>query len=83
MRVPIKSLVAIGTEFIEDEHLCTVTRVTDLDFDTLDKVTGTVIIRSLGAWSTEKFLNSISGCTGLLKIAEGDYGKIKQEWLDR
>jgi hypothetical protein len=70
MRLPIKSLVCIGTEFIENNNPCVVTRVTDLHFDTLDKVNRTVKVRSLKSWENEKFMNSISACTGLLKIRE-------------
>jgi hypothetical protein len=81
MRILIKLLVGIGTAFIENEHECTVTRVTDLDFDTLDKITGNVKIRSLQAWESERFLNSISGCTGLLKMP--DESKKAREWLDK
>jgi hypothetical protein len=69
MRTPIKLLVAIGTEFVEEENLCRVTRVTDVDFDTLDTVTGIVQVRSLRAWETG-FLNNVSGLTGLLKFRE-------------
>jgi hypothetical protein len=72
LKLSIKSLVCIGTEFIENEHLCIVTRVTDIDFDTLDTVTRTVSIRNLRQWENEKFINSISACTGLLKIRGGD-----------
>jgi len=72
MRIPLKLLVTIGTSFIENNNPCKVTRVTDTTFDTLDTSTGNVKVRSLRAWETEKFLNSISGCTGLLKIRSGD-----------
>jgi hypothetical protein len=70
LRIPIKSLVHVGTAFIEDEHMCRVTRVTDMDFDTLDTVTGDVVIRSLHEWETPRFINSISGVTGLLHMRE-------------
>lgn len=79
MRLPIKLLVAIGTEFIENENLQRVTRVTDLDFDSLDTVTGQVKVRSLRAWETEKFRNKISGVTGLLKIRQ-DSKKARAEY---
>lgn len=78
MRIPIKSLVTPGVEFIENEHLCRLTRVTDLDFDTLDTKTGTVVIRSLHEWETPRFMNSISGVTGLLKIHEN--AKATKAW---
>jgi hypothetical protein len=70
MRVPLKLLIGPNTRFIENEHECKVTRVTDLDFDTLDTVTREVKVRSLRFWETTKFVNSISGVTGLLSLRE-------------
>jgi hypothetical protein len=67
MRTPLKLLVTVGTEFFEDEAPSRVTRVTDLMFDTLNTVDGTVKVRSLRAWETLNFLNRISGVTGLLR----------------
>jgi hypothetical protein len=72
MRLSLKSAVCVGTEFIEKQHPCIITRVTDIDFDTLDTIERTIKVRSLAVWEREKFVNSISGCTGLLKIRGGD-----------
>jgi hypothetical protein len=72
VRLSIKSLVTIGVRFIENGNMCKVTRVTDVDFDTLDTVSGNVTVRNLKAWESERFVNSISGVTGLLKIRGGD-----------
>lgn len=68
IKTPLKLLVTIGTTFFENEHPCVVTRVTDLDFDTLDKETRAVTVRNLRAWESERFLNSISAVAHLLKL---------------
>lgn len=68
MRTDLKSSVCVGTQFTENNNPCVVTRVTDINFDTLDKTTRQVKVRNLRSWENEKFLNSISGCTGLLKV---------------
>lgn len=69
IRIPIKKLVTIGTEFYENQSPCIVTRVTDLVFDTLDKETGRVKVRGLGEWDYPAFTNKLSGVRGLLRIS--------------
>ena len=78
-RVPLKLVVGIGTRFNEqdkDGHYnpCIVTRVTDLDFDTLDTVTGLIQVRNLRIWESERFRNRINGLTDLLKLSESISG---------
>lgn len=68
IRHSIKSLVGIGTSFIENGVEQVVTRVTDLHFDTIDKDNQEVKVRSLRLWDSAKFTNSISGVTGLLRV---------------
>ena len=78
-KIPIKLLVGIGTAFFENEHPCTVTRVTDIEFDTLDKETGRIKVRNLRAWESERFLNSISAVSGLLKL-ENKTKKYREDY---
>lgn len=75
-RIPIKLLVGIGTEFQERGRDCVVTRVTDLDFDTLDKESGTVVVRSLGVWEWSEFTNRLSGVRKLLRMPQNG----QHEW---
>jgi hypothetical protein len=83
MRVSLKTLICIGTGFMESGNLCRVTRVTDTMFDTLDTVTGKVKVRNLRAWETGQFVNSISGVTGLLRIREQLDEIAKLKYLSR
>lgn len=67
-RIPLKTAIRIGTEFKESGRDCVVTRVTDLDFDTLDKDSGSVTVRSLAAWDSPSFTNRLSGVRNLLRL---------------
>lgn len=68
-RIPLKARIGVGTEFQERGRDCVVTRVTDLDFDTLDKESGMVAVRNLVVWENVEFTNRLSGIRNLLRVS--------------
>jgi len=61
MRLNEKQRMTVGASFVENEEKQNVTRVTDLDFDTVAERTGIVKTRNLGLFDSDKFMNQISG----------------------
>lgn len=63
MRLNEKQRMTVGASFFENEEKQNVTRVTDVDFDTVGEFSQTLKVRNLGLFDSDKFMNSISGFT--------------------
>lgn len=54
------NIIRIGTKFVEDGTEKTVTRITDIVFDSANNVTGEIQVRNLSTLKSAKAQNSIS-----------------------